>query len=231
MALQQCADQRENNSVTITIPELFEWWTESRFAGVCLAQWTTTSCAGNWSRSWRRSPSRTVAAGTLTSKLKRRCPAGFSGRKYRQSPQRWRTLSVLLILRMMTGCAAVKKAQGPTRKTAPASPTHASVPLKWRLSRGRGPSQKRQPSPETTHKSQVRSTFYRAIPRSILQPKLIPLQWQKLSDLTPFLNSFFVFPDFFAKRRRTTETKSVLKPFHTNSSETALCKTIRWTCC
>ncbi|XP_029283047.1 cyclin dependent kinase inhibitor 1Ca [Cottoperca gobio] len=33
--------------------------------------------------------------------------------------------------------------------------------------------------------------------------------------------------DFFAKKRRTTETKSVLNPFHTSSSEAALCKTIR----
>ncbi|XP_040896348.1 cyclin-dependent kinase inhibitor 1Ca [Toxotes jaculatrix] len=33
--------------------------------------------------------------------------------------------------------------------------------------------------------------------------------------------------DFFAKRRRTTETKSILNPFHTSSSEAALCKTIR----
>ncbi|KAG7242649.1 hypothetical protein INR49_020022 [Caranx melampygus] len=31
--------------------------------------------------------------------------------------------------------------------------------------------------------------------------------------------------DFFAKRRRTTETKSILSPFH--SSEAASCKTIR----
>ncbi|KAM3625126.1 uncharacterized protein V6R79_007161 [Siganus canaliculatus] len=33
--------------------------------------------------------------------------------------------------------------------------------------------------------------------------------------------------DFFAKRRRTTETKSILNTFHTSSSETAQCKTIR----
>ncbi|KAK5874336.1 hypothetical protein PBY51_019291 [Eleginops maclovinus] len=33
--------------------------------------------------------------------------------------------------------------------------------------------------------------------------------------------------DFFAKRRRTTESKSILNPFHTSSSEAALCKTIR----
>ncbi|KAM9366882.1 cyclin dependent kinase inhibitor 1Ca [Symphorus nematophorus] len=33
--------------------------------------------------------------------------------------------------------------------------------------------------------------------------------------------------DFFAKRRRTTETKSILNPFHTSSSEAAQCKTIR----
>ncbi|XP_059213909.1 cyclin dependent kinase inhibitor 1Ca [Centropristis striata] len=33
--------------------------------------------------------------------------------------------------------------------------------------------------------------------------------------------------DFFAKRRRTTETKSILNPFHTSSSEAAFCKTIR----
>ncbi|XP_068580443.1 cyclin dependent kinase inhibitor 1Ca [Cebidichthys violaceus] len=33
--------------------------------------------------------------------------------------------------------------------------------------------------------------------------------------------------DFFAKRRRTTETKSILNPFHTSSSEGASCKTIR----
>ncbi|XP_044041826.1 cyclin-dependent kinase inhibitor 1Ca [Siniperca chuatsi] len=33
--------------------------------------------------------------------------------------------------------------------------------------------------------------------------------------------------DFFAKRRRTTETKSLLNPFQTSSSEAALCKTIR----
>nr|XP_046250706.1 cyclin-dependent kinase inhibitor 1Ca [Scatophagus argus] len=33
--------------------------------------------------------------------------------------------------------------------------------------------------------------------------------------------------DFFAKRRRTTETKKALNPLHTSSSEAALCKTIR----
>ncbi|XP_039986830.1 cyclin-dependent kinase inhibitor 1Ca [Xiphias gladius] len=33
--------------------------------------------------------------------------------------------------------------------------------------------------------------------------------------------------DFFPKRRRTTETKSILNPLHTSSSEAALCKTIR----
>ncbi|KAK5915719.1 hypothetical protein CesoFtcFv8_001284 [Champsocephalus esox] len=33
--------------------------------------------------------------------------------------------------------------------------------------------------------------------------------------------------DFFAKRRMTTATKSILNPFHTSSSEAALCKTIR----
>ncbi|CAJ1049234.1 cyclin-dependent kinase inhibitor 1Ca [Xyrichtys novacula] len=33
--------------------------------------------------------------------------------------------------------------------------------------------------------------------------------------------------DFFAKRRRSTETKSILKPFLTSSSEAAVCKTIR----
>uniref|UniRef100_UPI0037E744EA cyclin dependent kinase inhibitor 1Ca n=1 Tax=Semicossyphus pulcher TaxID=241346 RepID=UPI0037E744EA len=33
--------------------------------------------------------------------------------------------------------------------------------------------------------------------------------------------------DFFAKRRRSTETKSILNPFHTSSSEAAPCKTIR----
>ncbi|KAG7482070.1 cyclin-dependent kinase inhibitor 1B-like [Solea senegalensis] len=34
--------------------------------------------------------------------------------------------------------------------------------------------------------------------------------------------------DFFAKRRRTTDNKSILmKPLHTSSSEAALCKTIR----
>ncbi|XP_074482163.1 cyclin dependent kinase inhibitor 1Ca [Sebastes fasciatus] len=33
--------------------------------------------------------------------------------------------------------------------------------------------------------------------------------------------------DFFAKRRRSTETKSILSPFHTSTSEAALCKTIR----
>ncbi|XP_022605239.1 cyclin-dependent kinase inhibitor 1B-like [Seriola dumerili] len=33
--------------------------------------------------------------------------------------------------------------------------------------------------------------------------------------------------DFFPKRRRTTETKSILNPPHTSSSEAALCKTIR----
>ncbi|XP_054472600.1 cyclin-dependent kinase inhibitor 1Ca [Anoplopoma fimbria] len=33
--------------------------------------------------------------------------------------------------------------------------------------------------------------------------------------------------DFFAKRRRTTETKSIQNPFHTSSSEAASCKTIR----
>ncbi|XP_036951645.1 cyclin-dependent kinase inhibitor 1Ca [Acanthopagrus latus] len=33
--------------------------------------------------------------------------------------------------------------------------------------------------------------------------------------------------DFFAKRRRTTETKSALSPFLTSSSEAAQCKTIR----
>ncbi|XP_042341546.1 cyclin-dependent kinase inhibitor 1Ca [Plectropomus leopardus] len=33
--------------------------------------------------------------------------------------------------------------------------------------------------------------------------------------------------DFFAKRRRSTETKSILNPFHTSSSEATLCKTIR----
>ncbi|XP_049456442.1 cyclin-dependent kinase inhibitor 1Ca [Epinephelus fuscoguttatus] len=33
--------------------------------------------------------------------------------------------------------------------------------------------------------------------------------------------------DFFAKRRRSTETKSILNPFHTSSSEAALCKTLR----
>ncbi|KAM7424564.1 hypothetical protein PAMA_000760 [Pampus argenteus] len=33
--------------------------------------------------------------------------------------------------------------------------------------------------------------------------------------------------DFFVKRRRTLETKSILNPFHTTSSEAALCKTIR----
>lgn len=37
--------------------------------------------------------------------------------------------------------------------------------------------------------------------------------------------------DFFAKRRRTTETKSAMNPFHTSSSEAAQCKTIRWTLC
>ncbi|XP_047437019.1 cyclin-dependent kinase inhibitor 1Ca [Mugil cephalus] len=33
--------------------------------------------------------------------------------------------------------------------------------------------------------------------------------------------------DFFTKRRRTTETKSILNPFHASSNEAALCKTIR----
>ncbi|XP_070761400.1 cyclin dependent kinase inhibitor 1Ca [Enoplosus armatus] len=33
--------------------------------------------------------------------------------------------------------------------------------------------------------------------------------------------------DFFAKRRRSTETKSILNPLHTSSSEAAPCKTIR----
>ncbi|XP_074522796.1 cyclin dependent kinase inhibitor 1Ca [Halichoeres trimaculatus] len=33
--------------------------------------------------------------------------------------------------------------------------------------------------------------------------------------------------DFFSKRRRSTETKSVLTPFLTTSSEAAVCKTIR----
>ncbi|XP_031704680.1 cyclin dependent kinase inhibitor 1Ca [Anarrhichthys ocellatus] len=33
--------------------------------------------------------------------------------------------------------------------------------------------------------------------------------------------------DFFSKRRRTTETKSILNPFPTSSSEAASCKTIR----
>ncbi|XP_069021894.1 cyclin dependent kinase inhibitor 1Ca [Embiotoca jacksoni] len=33
--------------------------------------------------------------------------------------------------------------------------------------------------------------------------------------------------DFFAKRKRTTETKSILSPFHSSSSEAAPCKTIR----
>ncbi|XP_070823406.1 cyclin dependent kinase inhibitor 1Ca [Chaetodon trifascialis] len=33
--------------------------------------------------------------------------------------------------------------------------------------------------------------------------------------------------DFFAKRRRMTETKSILNPFHTSSTEAAQCKTIR----
>ncbi|XP_041645322.1 cyclin-dependent kinase inhibitor 1Ca [Cheilinus undulatus] len=33
--------------------------------------------------------------------------------------------------------------------------------------------------------------------------------------------------DFFAKRRRSTETKSILNPFHSGSSEAAQCKTIR----
>ncbi|KAM7015335.1 cyclin dependent kinase inhibitor 1Ca [Tautogolabrus adspersus] len=33
--------------------------------------------------------------------------------------------------------------------------------------------------------------------------------------------------DFFAKRRRSTETKSIVNPLHTSSSEAALCKTIR----
>nr|XP_020464482.1 cyclin-dependent kinase inhibitor 1-like [Monopterus albus] len=33
--------------------------------------------------------------------------------------------------------------------------------------------------------------------------------------------------DLFAKRRRTTETKGTLNPFHTSPTEAALCKTIR----
>ncbi|XP_072237301.1 cyclin dependent kinase inhibitor 1Ca [Leuresthes tenuis] len=33
--------------------------------------------------------------------------------------------------------------------------------------------------------------------------------------------------DFFAKRRRTTETKSTHNPFHSSSTERAQCKTIR----
>ncbi|KAF1392543.1 hypothetical protein PFLUV_G00029120 [Perca fluviatilis] len=33
--------------------------------------------------------------------------------------------------------------------------------------------------------------------------------------------------DFFPKRRKTTETKSIQNPFHTSSNEAALCKTIR----
>lgn len=36
-----------------------------------------------------------------------------------------------------------------------------------------------------------------------------------------------VLADFFTKRRRTTETKSILNPLNTSSSEAALCKTIR----
>lgn len=56
------------------------------------------------------------------------------------------------------------------------------------------------------------------------------IQLQKFRDFTPVfykLFIFFVFSDFFAKRRRTTETKTFLNPFRTSSSETVLCKTIR----
>lgn len=171
--LQHCADQcrpegDRNNSLNNTTPEPFKWWipsgAESRFAGVCLARWTTTSCAGNWSWSWRRSVSRTVAAGTLTSRLRRRCPAGSSGRKYPQTALQLSIKSPILILRLMTGWATAKGARGPTRRTAPASPTHTSVPLRWRPSGGRGRSPNRQPSPETTPESQVRNKSWRPPP-------------------------------------------------------------------
>lgn len=124
---------------------------ESLLAGVCLAPWTTSSCAGTWSCSWRRWPSRTAGAGTLTSTMTRRFPAGFSGRKYPQSalistvsPLGWRTSSVLQKVMM-------EAALGPTRKTAPTSPTR--VPLTRRPSRGRG----RSSNPET-RELQVRIT-------------------------------------------------------------------------
>lgn len=57
---------------------------KSPCVGVCLARWTTSSCAGTWGWGWRRSWIRTAAAGTLTSRLTRRSPAGSSGRR---SPQ------------------------------------------------------------------------------------------------------------------------------------------------
>lgn len=38
------------------------------------------------------------------------------------------------------------------------------------------------------------------------------------------------FSDYFAKRRRTTTTKSIPNHFHVGSNEAALRKTLRWTC-
>ena len=55
--------------------------------------------------------------------------------------------------------------------------------------------------------------------------------WQNINPTFPLVVFFFLFlTDFFAKRRRTTETKSALSPFLTSSSEAAQCKTIRWSC-
>lgn len=169
-------------------PELqpFARWTpsraESRSAGACSARWTRSSCAGTWSRGWRRSPSKTAAAGTLTSRPTRRCPAGFSGRKCPQTaplrstrtPQRRWTPSAPLTPSMVTGWATARRAQTPTRRTAPASPTRTSAPPRWRPSGGRGRTPDRQPSPGAgTHELQVRSKSARSETSLTLWPTFI----------------------------------------------------------
>lgn len=134
----------------------------SRSAGVCSARWTTSSCAENWDRGWRRWASRTAAAGTSTSRRTRRWPAGSSGRRCR-----WTALlhftrspgtaeppppSVLPAPRPRpTGWAL------PTRRTARASPTRACVPQRRRRCGGRGRAPGPWTSPASAQESQVSS--------------------------------------------------------------------------
>ncbi|XP_068433306.1 cyclin dependent kinase inhibitor 1Ca [Clinocottus analis] len=108
------------------------------------------------------------------------------------------------------GAAAVRPECALPRRDGACSPARAG--LSEREDRA-GTDQENRPSVSNTGKRPAEGTAARR-KRTLSKPAAKPGSNARITD-------------FFAKRRRMTEARSFLNPFHSSSSEAALCKTLR----